>query len=275
MIAVWIVSAVMCGVPATVLAWHVHPSAMVVTVGCLGSVAGGWSVARRVMELGRTPQPLSSAGRRDLFTRGAVVAGVVQWLAMGSALYVTCLLVLSHAPPAWFWFVVTLPLGYSEVLVAGAGYDLVSRAPVLSFGSGAWYDGVRERYAAPPVVDSRSVGPRDVWRHHIGLRLFLGLLVGCAFALYLGPMMAWWLGPLTGALFAFTSFLWTGVNAALAGNLAVATALTAVQLHVEEGTPVRLMRFLEDARRRNLLRATGPVYQFRHIRLQERLSGRA
>ncbi|MFF8950681.1 hypothetical protein ACF09I_18095 [Streptomyces sp. NPDC014940] len=55
-------------------------------------------------------------------------------------------------------------------------------------------------------------------------------------------------------------------------NTAVATAATALQLCAREGTPVCLMAFLEDARRRNLLRATGPVYQFRHARLQERLA---
>jgi hypothetical protein len=33
------------------------------------------------------------------------------------------------------------------------------------------------------------------------------------------------------------------------------------------------MRFLEDARNRNVLRAVGPVYQFRHARLQDRLAG--
>jgi hypothetical protein len=32
------------------------------------------------------------------------------------------------------------------------------------------------------------------------------------------------------------------------------------------------MRFLEDARSRNVLRTVGPVYQFRHARLQDRLA---
>ncbi|MBB4746726.1 NACHT and WD40 repeat domain-containing protein [Actinoplanes lobatus] len=36
--------------------------------------------------------------------------------------------------------------------------------------------------------------------------------------------------------------------------------------------PWRLTRFLEDARNREVLRQTGGVYQFRHIRLQERLA---
>jgi hypothetical protein len=40
-------------------------------------------------------------------------------------------------------------------------------------------------------------------------------------------------------------------------------------------TPLRLVRFLEDARDRNVLRAVGPVYQFRHARLQDRLAEQA
>jgi hypothetical protein len=55
-------------------------------------------------------------------------------------------------------------------------------------------------------------------------------------------------------------------------NLAVATSLTAVQLARSEGTPVHMMAFLRDAHERNLLRMSGPVYQFRHSRLQERLA---
>jgi hypothetical protein len=33
------------------------------------------------------------------------------------------------------------------------------------------------------------------------------------------------------------------------------------------------MRVLEGARQRNVLRIIGPVYQFRHARLQDRLAG--
>jgi hypothetical protein len=36
--------------------------------------------------------------------------------------------------------------------------------------------------------------------------------------------------------------------------------------------PVRMLRFLQDARARHVLRAVGPVYQFRHARLQDRLA---
>ncbi len=38
-------------------------------------------------------------------------------------------------------------------------------------------------------------------------------------------------------------------------------------------TPLHLMAFPEDAHERNVLRTVGPVYQFRHARLQDRLAG--
>ena len=49
-------------------------------------------------------------------------------------------------------------------------------------------------------------------------------------------------------------------------------SLTFVQLALRRHTPVRLLRFLDDARERNVLRTVGPVYQFRHARLQDRLA---
>ncbi|MFF8968324.1 hypothetical protein [Streptomyces sp. NPDC014995] len=272
-IAVWIVSAVVCGVPSFLLAWHIAPTPVTAVLGPLGAVGGGWAVSRRAAELS-VPQPLSSAGWRDIFTWGTVLSGIGQWLVVGTGLGLVMPMLNDHSPPFWFWYLITLPIGYSELLVTGRGYEIVARAPFLSLGAGGRYDKVREGYARPPVVDTRSVGPRDVWRHHIRLRLLLGLLTGWALGLYVGPILVWTQNLLSGALFAVTAVLWTGALAGLAGNLAVATALTAVQLHAEEGTPVRLMHFLEDARRRNLLRATGPVYQFRHARLQERLAAR-
>ncbi len=52
-------------------------------------------------------------------------------------------------------------------------------------------------------------------------------------------------------------------------------SLTFAQLALRWHTPARLMRFLEDARERDVLRIVGPVYQFRHARLQDRLAEQA
>lgn len=271
LIAVWIVSTLVCGPPGVVMAWSLYPTPLIGVIGVLSAIGGGYGVARRVAEFSE-PQPLSSAGWRDIFTPETVRSGIGQWLFVGTGLCLLLPLAFDPGPPIWLLYLVTLPFGFSELLVTGRGHKILSGTPFLSAGSGRSYDKVREEYARPQVVDTRSVGPVDVWRHHMGLRLFLGLLTGFALALYIGPIIAWTQYPLLGAMFALTAALWTGATSVLVGNLAVATSLTAVQLHFEQGTPVRLVRFLEDARRRNLLRATGPVYQFRHARLQERLA---
>ena len=46
-----------------------------------------------------------------------------------------------------------------------------------------------------------------------------------------------------------------------------------VWLAVRYRTPLRFTRFLEDAHERHLLRVVGPIYQFRHATLQDRLAG--
>jgi hypothetical protein len=53
------------------------------------------------------------------------------------------------------------------------------------------------------------------------------------------------------------------------------TSVAFVQLAVRWHSPIRLMRFLEDAHQRQVLRIVGPVYQFRHARLQDRLAKQA
>jgi hypothetical protein len=50
------------------------------------------------------------------------------------------------------------------------------------------------------------------------------------------------------------------------------SSLASAQLARRWHTPVRLMRFLDDAHERGVLRTVGPVYQFRHARLQDRLA---
>ena len=82
---------------------------------------------------------------------------------------------------------------------------------------------------------------------------------------------------------------WVGIGAGLAGALAVGLSRSAaddasplaprVSWQRDQAfglavglLPVRLLRFLDDARQRDVLRTIGPVYQFRHARLQDRLA---
>lgn len=55
-------------------------------------------------------------------------------------------------------------------------------------------------------------------------------------------------------------------------GLAWTAVLAFTQLRNTIHSPIRFMRFLEDAREREVLRTAGPVYQFRHARLQDLLA---
>jgi hypothetical protein len=45
-----------------------------------------------------------------------------------------------------------------------------------------------------------------------------------------------------------------------------------VVLRAQGGLPLRLLTFLDDAHRLGILREAGPIYQFRHAKLQDRLA---
>jgi hypothetical protein len=65
-----------------------------------------------------------------------------------------------------------------------------------------------------------------------------------------------------------TMWLMIGLAASQAGRLSVAAVIMGLR-----GTgPVRTIRFLEDARERQVLRQAGAAYQFRHARVQDRLA---
>jgi hypothetical protein len=70
-----------------------------------------------------------------------------------------------------------------------------------------------------------------------------------------------------------------GLVAGLVGGLGIShawpTTLAAAQLAKRWHTPLHLIKFLDDARERNVLRTVGPVYQFRHAHLQDRLAAAA
>jgi hypothetical protein len=107
-----------------------------------------------------------------------------------------------------------------------------------------------------------------------------GLMVGLV--VWLGVGLVVWLGVGlgTGQLArGFADGLGSGLVAGLLVGLVYpqswSSSLAFAQLAASDRTPVRLMRFLEDARERNVLRTIGPVYQFRHARLQDRLAEQA
>ena len=98
----------------------------------------------------------------------------------------------------------------------------------------------------------------------IGFGLALGLAAG--FAAVLAAGLA------GGLLFGLAIGIGFGLAFGLSDSAAWPAALAFVQLALRDEAPLRLLRFLEEARDRQVLRVAGPVYQFRHARLQERLA---
>ncbi|MFD8545539.1 hypothetical protein [Streptomyces sp. NPDC059649] len=237
-------------------------------LGLLTAIGGGFVAGGLHMRFSER-QPLPSAGWRDVFTPFSLTVGAGIWTVSACALWYGYQL-RGDPMPFWLCALLTFVWGFAATMVSGSGFGIV-KGTLLGFGSGPSFAALRKSDRAA-VVDTRSIGPRDVWRHHIGLRLLLGLTAGSTFMLWQIPVTAHALGWRDGILIGLSTGCWTILIPCLVRNLAVATALAAVQLSAKEGTPVRLLSFLEDARRRNLLRAVGPVYQFRHSRLQEHLT---
>lgn len=117
-----------------------------------------------------------------------------------------------------------------------------------------------------------SLSPVSSWRANWKLGFINGLAAstfGAFFGAYLGSFLGRTIveiySGVAGALVMAiqTIFLTTETWVAF---------LASIQLAIRWHTPVRLIKFLEDARRRNVLRTVGSSYQFRHARLQYRLA---
>ncbi|TCO62225.1 hypothetical protein [Actinocrispum wychmicini] len=171
--------------------------------------------------------------------------------------------------------------GLSAGLLTGLSVGLVSGLVVV----------VLQGLARHTEVDESPLGPADVWREdrNAGLMfisvaglvfalvavLTVGLVPGLPSGLASRPSVVLSVVLLVGLVCGLGTALIIkreGTAASSPGAAAADTALAAVQLAIRHETPLRLVAFLEDARSRHLLRTVGPVYQFRHAKLQARLA---
>jgi hypothetical protein len=123
-----------------------------------------------------------------------------------------------------------------------------------------------------------SLSPITSWRADRGYLLMFGLMVGLLFGLLGGLFSALLHGfgfGLVVGVGGLVGGLVFGLAFGLIGSQSWSATLAIAQLAMSWHTPLRLMRFLEDAHERNVLRTVGPVYQFRHARLQDRLAEQA
>ena len=109
--------------------------------------------------------------------------------------------------------------------------------------------------------------PLSCWRNDRNFGLVVGIAVMFVAGLGLGLTLG------RGLLYGLVAGLVAGLVGGLFYPDTWRTAVACGQLRLAGHTPLRLMRFLEDAYARNVLRTVGPVYQFRHASLQDRLAG--
>ena len=165
-----------------------------------------------------------------------------------------------------------LVIGLGSGLWAGVAHGLVAGlGSGLAAGLALWLvAGLRDVFSSES--QSRvSLSPAASRRAHrnYGLAAVLAFGLGSGLAFGLGSGLAAGLGAgLVSGLFAIVIFQFTIPGVA---TVSVAELLIAVKWN----TPPRLMPFLDDACRRNILRTVGPAYQFRHARLQDRLASAA
>ena len=105
--------------------------------------------------------------------------------------------------------------------------------------------------------------------------LAVGLVAGLVVTLVIGAVAGNAIGLTEGLALGLTAGPAFGIVGGLMYTRTWSVTLAFMQLAARWGTPAHLMRFLEDARDRNVLRTVGPVYQFRHARLQDRLAEQA
>jgi hypothetical protein len=170
--------------------------------------------------------------------------------------------------------VVGLVVGLGAGLVVGLGAG-------AGFGLGLWlviFVGAGIMSALDNNVfndpnDTSSISPISSWRNNAHYALVVALVAGLAFGATGGLMGGLIGGVGVGVGLGLVAGIGFGIVYGFgSGELTVTLLLVAVQLHRRWQTPVRLMRFLDDAREQSVLRTVGSVYQFRHARLQDRLA---
>ncbi len=167
-----------------------------------------------------------------------------------------------------FGLTVGLKVGLVVGLAAGLGGAFMGvLGPALEAG-----------FADPDTTSSLSpaVSWRSDRRYASTVGLAAGLGIGIPIGLGAGILVGLRTGLGTGLQTGLETGLGTGLVVGILGGILSAqvwpSSLAAAQLAARWHTPMHLLRFLDDAHERNVLRTLGPVYQFRHARLQDRLA---
>jgi hypothetical protein len=200
---------------------------------------------------GSEPHRLGKLRLRRALSQDALLAALASGLVAGLA----------------FVFVVGLVYGLVIAFVVGLVFGLLGG---LAAGLVVGLPDPDSTSSPSPTL-SRLDDRRYAFVVGLALALQNGLMVGLTGRLVIGFEGGLVVGPAAALAFAGAGLAF-GLVAGTASSTVWHASLAAAQLARHWHTPLHLMRFLEDARERNVLRTVGPVYQFRHARLQDRLA---
>jgi hypothetical protein len=248
-IATWLGAVFAAGIAATIageialtpVAGRGAGIAAGIAAGLVAGIAAGIAFGRGT----KIPKRMAPVRWRQLFRRRPVVvgvlAGLVAWLLFGFA-------------------------GGQPGLAGGL-------EPGVVVGLSAWLGaGVVTGMSRPGTDNISPLDPLSSWRSDRAFGLVVGLVVALGFGFGFVITGEYLFGLTSGLVAGLTGGLVAGLTSGLVYPQSWSSSLAFVQLAASDRTPVRLMRFLEDARSRSVLRTVGPVYQFRHARLQDRLA---
>ena len=171
----------------------------------------------------------------------------------------------------WVGFSIGFLVGQGNGLAAGIAAGLLYGLPTGL--ATALVSGLSVALADTDSTSSPS--PADSWHSDQRYSIAVGLAAGIAAGLGFWFFFALQVGVWAGLGFGVWAGLWFGFLGGLFVSQAWRSSLAAAHLARRWHTPAHLMRLLNDARERNVLRTVGPVYQFRHALLQDRLAAAA
>ncbi len=183
------------------------------------------------------------------------------------------------------WRSITSPRDFLRGALAGTVVGLAA-SPVVGIGDGAiagltagvtfWIEfSLKDALGHSAVSPYIVVDPLSSWRrdraYSAAFGLLTGLGAGAAAATTIGIITHdLHLGLVGGLLVGATA----GISTGIVSGSTWAAWLTFWHMRSANETPRKLLKFLEDARARHVLRAVGPYYQFRHAELQDLLAAR-
>ncbi|WP_103963723.1 hypothetical protein [Nonomuraea solani] len=226
--------------------------------GLVGGFVGGLTAAGSWVDEAPGHAPLRPCGRTTLFFQS-----IRSNLSFGLAFALATGLVFGPGGGVAFGLEITFMAGLVFGLVEWA--EQSTHPPIRTPRSGRQAERILTLFLAllAGIAVGIVVGLGGVFMMGLGnlltFGLAIGLAVGLAGGLGVGLGGGFW-GRLGGGLGGGNHHAW------LACTLAVARLVLTRRL------PLRIMNFLDDAHRLGLLRAVGPVYQFRHADLHDHLA---